>query len=51
MLPEPTRLHLIQTGEYAMFTVLREFSQNKDESYLGDFARAMIEHLRSNSLL
>ena len=34
-----------------MFTVLREFSQNKDETYLGDCARLMIGHLRSNSLL
>jgi len=48
---EPTRLNLIQTGEYAMFTVLREFSQNKDEAYLSDCSRIMIGHLRSNSLL
>jgi hypothetical protein len=39
-----TRLNLTQTGEYAMFTVLREFSQNKDEAYLGDCARHMIGH-------
>jgi type I restriction enzyme R subunit len=38
-------------GEYAMFTVLREFSQNKDEAYLSDCSRIMIGHLRSNSLL
>jgi type I restriction enzyme R subunit len=48
---EPTRLNLTQTGEYAMFTVLREFSQNKDEAYLSDCSRIMIGHLRSNSLL
>jgi len=48
---EPTRLNLTQTGEYAMFTVLREFSNDKDESYLSDCARSIVGHLRSNSLL
>jgi type I restriction enzyme R subunit len=48
---EPTRLNLTQNGEYAMFTVLREFSNDKDESYLSDCARSIVGHLRSNSLL
>ncbi len=48
---EPTRLNLTQAGEYPMFTALRAFSQNKDETYLSETARLMVGHLRSNSLL
>lgn len=48
---EPVRLGLTQPGEYALFTILREYSANKDESYLSDSARRMIAHLRSNQLL
>jgi len=31
---EPDRLGLTQPGEYELFTVLREFATNKDETYL-----------------
>ena len=33
---------LTQPGEYGLFTILREYSANKDESYLSDSARRMI---------
>ncbi len=48
---EPARLNLTKTGEYAMFTALREFSKDKDESYLSDCARQFIGQLRDNALL
>lgn len=48
---EPGRLGLTQPGEYGLFTVLREYSANKDEAYLADCARRMVAHLRSNQLL
>lgn len=48
---EPARLGLTQPGEYAVFTILREFSANKDEAYLSDCARRMVAHLRTNQLL
>lgn len=48
---EPSRLGLTQRGEYALFTILREFSINKDEAYLADCARRMVVHLRDNQLL
>lgn len=48
---EPARLNLTQPGEYGLFTILREFSSNKDETYLSNSARRMIAHLRGNQLL
>jgi type I restriction enzyme R subunit len=48
---EPARLNLTQSGEYGLFTVLREFSANKDETYLSTCARRMIAHLSGNQLL
>lgn len=48
---EPGRLGLTRPGEYGLFTVLREYSTNKDEAYLADCARRMVAHLRSNQLL
>lgn len=48
---EPALLNLTQIGEYELFTVLREFSVNKDDSYLSECARLMIAHLSSNKLL
>jgi type I restriction enzyme R subunit len=48
---EPVGLNLTQPGEYGLFTVLREFSSNKDEAYLSNCARRMIAHLRGNQLL
>lgn len=48
---EPARLGLTQPGEYALFTVLREYSANKDEAYLADCARRLVTHLRDNRLL
>jgi type I restriction enzyme R subunit len=48
---EPSRLNLTQPGEYGLFTVLREFSANKDEAYLSNCARQLVAHLRSNKLL
>jgi type I restriction enzyme R subunit len=48
---EPARLNLTQPGEYGLFTVLREFSKNKNEAYLSECARGMITHLRGNKLL
>lgn len=48
---EPGRLGLTQSGEYALFTILREYSENQDETYLSDCARRMVGHLRGNQLL
>ena len=48
---EPGRLGLTQSGEYGLFTVLREYSANKDDAYLADCARRMVTHLRSKQLL
>jgi type I restriction enzyme R subunit len=48
---EPARLGLTQPGEYDLFTILREYSANRDEVYLSDCARRMIAHLRGNQLL
>lgn len=48
---EPSRLGLTQPGEYGLFTVLREYSVDKDETYLADCARRMIAHLHENNLL
>lgn len=48
---EPARLGLTQPGEYAVFTILREFSANKDEVYLSGCARQLVAHLRDNQLL
>jgi type I restriction enzyme, R subunit len=48
---EPSRLNLLQPGEYGLFTVLREFSANKDEGYLSNCARHLVAHLRGNKLL
>ena len=48
---EPGRLGLTQPGEYALFTILREYSTNQDEAYLSDCARRMVGHLRGNQLL
>lgn len=48
---EPDRLGLNRPGEYALFTVLREFSTNKDEVYLSDCARRMVAHLLGNKLM
>ena len=48
---EPSRLDLTQPGEYGLFTALREFSTNKDETYLSNCARRLIAHLRGNQLL
>lgn len=48
---QPRALYLTQPGEYELFAVLREFSANKDETYLSDCARRMVAHLRGNQLL
>ncbi len=48
---EPARLGLTESGEYAVFTILREFSANKDEAYLSGCARRLVAHLRNNQLL
>jgi len=48
---EPARLGLVQPGEYGLFSVLREHAANKDETYLADCARRMVDHLRTNQLL
>lgn len=48
---EPARLNLIQPGEYGLFMVLREFSADKDETFVADCARRMVAHLRTNRLL
>ncbi len=48
---EPARLGLTQPGEYAVFTILREFSANKNEAYLSGCAQRLVAHLRDNQLL
>ena len=48
---EPARLNLTKAGEYGLFTVMREFTKNKDEAYLADCIRKMVEHLRTHSVL
>jgi type I restriction enzyme R subunit len=48
---EPVRLGLTRPGEYDLFTVLREYSVNKNDAYLADCARRMMAHLRDNQLL
>jgi len=48
---EPQRLGLTQPDEYALFTILREYSENQDEAYLSDCARRMVGHLHGNQLL
>lgn len=48
---EPARLGLTQPGEYAVFTILREYSANKDEVYLSGCAQRLVAHLRDNQLL
>ncbi len=48
---EPARLYLSRPGEYDLFTVLREYSTNKEEVYLSECARRMVTHLRENQLL
>lgn len=48
---EPKALYLMQPGEYGLFTVLRTYSTNQEESYLAECARRMVAHLRNNGLL
>lgn len=48
---EPVRLGLAQPGEYGLFRVLREYSANKDETFLAECVKRMMAHLRSNQLL
>ena len=48
---EPRRLNLTRPGEYGLFSVLREFSSSKDETYLSDCARRLVGHLAGNVLL
>jgi type I restriction enzyme R subunit len=48
---EPVRLNLTQSGEYGLFTVLREYSLNKDEGYLAECTRRMVAYLCGNQLL
>ena len=48
---EPKALYLTLPGEYDLFTVLRTYSANQDESYLAECARQMVAHLRGNGLL
>lgn len=48
---EPARLGLTQPGEYALFAILREHSESKDEAYLSDCARRLLAHLRDHQLL
>ena len=48
---EPHRLNLTRPGEYDLFAVLREFSADKDEAYLSDCARRLVEHLGRSVLL
>lgn len=48
---EPARLGLTQPGEYALFAILREHSESKDETYLSDCARRLLAHLRDHQLL
>lgn len=48
---EPAALKLTGPGEYALFSVLREFSTNSGLLYLADCARRMAAHLVANKLL
>ncbi len=48
---EPDRLNLRNSGEYGVFTVFRAYSKTKDEEYLADAARRMVNHLKANRLL
>lgn len=48
---EPHRLNLTRPGEYDLFSVLREFSSDKDEAYLSACARQLVEHLDRSVLL
>jgi type I restriction enzyme R subunit len=48
---EPKALYLTNPGEYALFTILREHSANKEEAYLSNCARRLIAHLRDHQLL
>jgi hypothetical protein len=48
---ESHRLNLNRPAEYALFSVLREFSSSKDEAYLSDCARHLVEHLGKTALL
>lgn len=48
---EPVRLNLTQLGEYGLFSVFREYAKTKEESYLADCARQMVDHLRKHQLL
>lgn len=48
---EPERLNLQDPGESGLFSVLREFAVEKDETYVADCARKMVANLRGNQLL
>jgi type I restriction enzyme R subunit len=48
---EPARLNLTKSGEYGLYTVLRAYSESKDEVYIAECARKMVAHLVSNKLL
>jgi type I restriction enzyme R subunit len=48
---EPGRLGLTQSGEYAVFTILREHAARKEEAYLNHCARQLVAHLRDQQLL
>lgn len=47
---EPERLGL-GAPEYALFTVLRAYTQADDEAYLAECARRMIKRLKDGQLL
>ena len=48
---EPDRLGLTQSGEYALFTILRAHTHVDDEAYIADCSRMMVSHLRDHRLL
>ncbi|MBI3946006.1 MAG: hypothetical protein HY321_08815, partial [Armatimonadetes bacterium] len=48
---EPDRLNLKAPGEYGLYTVLRAFAPNAEESYVAECARRMVAHLRTYQLL
>ncbi len=48
---EPERLNLKEPGEYGLFSVLREFAEENNETYVADCARRMVTYLRGNQLL
>jgi type I restriction enzyme R subunit len=48
---EPERLGLAQPEEYALFTALRDCSQNNDEAYLSGCAKRLAAHLRDGNVL